>query len=509
LIATRKCKYRARLAASFVERSVEIVLERNPNLLDFFTNEAKEGIVANIIIYSDGTGQRGGLTFDERRSNIYKLFRATRCGPDSSVDPAEQLTFYDPGLGTLPPGHDFGVVWAVFRWFRNLVSQATGLGITANIIDCYAAIIRLWRPGDRIFLFGFSRGAYTVRCLSGVLGMCGVPTQGKDGEPLRRDENTAKRLAAEAVKKVYQHTETKSEVSATERERELLTQRSELARRFRTNYASADPVDAQKSNGDPYFIGVFDTVASLADPVVVIGLCTLAIGALVIFSVILAFFTSRFWFWFELFGLLLFATIGIAVIVNTIKRIHSELNLPRNKKWRVFHFTEWRMKFYDTALSTNVSLARHAISIDECRASFQRVAWGSRISEKRTQPEWLEQIWFAGNHSDIGGSYSENESRLSDISLKWMLDAAVSVGMKYDSSVLRLYPDPAGPQHDETRSSFFRYFKKLPRTIEHDSPLHPSVLERFKAAIVLDYDMMTPYRPENLSTHDAVKEYYK
>ena len=46
----------------------------------------------NIVIFSDGTGQRGGLLFDERRSNIYKLFRATRCGPDSPINPAEQLT---------------------------------------------------------------------------------------------------------------------------------------------------------------------------------------------------------------------------------------------------------------------------------------------------------------------------------------------------------------------------------------------------------------------------------
>ena len=58
----------------------------------------------NIVIFSDGTGQRGGVLVDERRSNIYKLYRATRCGPDSSVNPAEQLAFYNPGIGTLPPG---------------------------------------------------------------------------------------------------------------------------------------------------------------------------------------------------------------------------------------------------------------------------------------------------------------------------------------------------------------------------------------------------------------------
>ena len=61
----------------------------------------------NIVIFSDGTGQRGGLLFDERRSNIYKLYRATRCGPDSSINPAEQVTYYDPGIGTVPSGLGF------------------------------------------------------------------------------------------------------------------------------------------------------------------------------------------------------------------------------------------------------------------------------------------------------------------------------------------------------------------------------------------------------------------
>ena len=52
----------------------------------------------NILIFSDGTGQAGGLTPDERISNIYKLYRATRVGPDSSVDPGVQLVYYDAGL---------------------------------------------------------------------------------------------------------------------------------------------------------------------------------------------------------------------------------------------------------------------------------------------------------------------------------------------------------------------------------------------------------------------------
>src|SRR5688500_3747326 len=105
----------------------------------------------NIVIFSDGTGQRGGVFVDERRSNIYKLFRATRCGPDSTIDPEKQVAFYDPGLGTLPGG--VNSLWTLSRTIYNIASQATGLGLTGNIIDCYAAIIRLWRPGDRVFLF--------------------------------------------------------------------------------------------------------------------------------------------------------------------------------------------------------------------------------------------------------------------------------------------------------------------------------------------------------------------
>ena len=465
--------------------------------------------MANIIIYSDGTGQRGGLLFDERRSNIYKLFRATRCGPDSSVDPAEQLTFYDPGLGTAPPGHEgSGLIATAARAFYNLVSQATGLGITRNIIDCYAAIIRLWRPGDRIFLFGFSRGAYTVRCLSAVINLCGVPIRDKRGNPLRRDEKTARRIAEEGVKKVYQHTESRK-TFRTKRLEELFSQREELGHRFRERYASRDPASPNRANIYPYFIGVFDTVASLAKPLVATSIFLAAILLLAFPSwLILPFLALNmgFWIWFGALAGVGIIAAGLLLLTSLIR---FEFGLPINRNWRPFHLTKVHMEQYETDLSVEVSWARHAISIDECRKSFPRVEWGGSYSDKKTEPaDWFEQRWFAGNHSDIGGSYSENESRLSDISLRWMLEAAVKAGLKYDASVLKLYPDPTGPQHDETRSSLFRLAPRALRQIPNDAPLHPSVLERFKAAEVLDYDIMRPYRPENLRNHDAVKDNY-
>jgi uncharacterized protein (DUF2235 family) len=156
----------------------------------------------NILIYSDGTGMAGGIRFDEDRTNIYKLYRATRCGPDSCIDPNEQVAFYDPGLGSPADG---GFIWGtVGRRIYNLLSQATGLGITANIIDCYASLIRLYRSGDRVFLFGFSRGAYTVRSLGAVIALCGIPRRLPDGQPAPLDIAGSRHVATQAVKDVYQ-----------------------------------------------------------------------------------------------------------------------------------------------------------------------------------------------------------------------------------------------------------------------------------------------------------------
>src|ERR1700745_615811 len=127
----------------------------------------------NIVIFSDGTGQAGGINFDEARTNVYKLYRACRVGPDTRIDPSEQVAFYDPGLGSAADGGHFKVGW--LRTVYNGSSMVTGRCSSASIIGGYAAIIRLYEPGDRVILIGFSRGAYTVRSLAGVMSFCGIP----------------------------------------------------------------------------------------------------------------------------------------------------------------------------------------------------------------------------------------------------------------------------------------------------------------------------------------------
>jgi hypothetical protein len=69
---------------------------------------------------------------------------------------------------------------------RKYLSSALGVGLTRNVADCYEHILNVYEPGDRIFLFGFSRGAYTVRSVAGVINLCGVPIKDAEGKPIPR-----------------------------------------------------------------------------------------------------------------------------------------------------------------------------------------------------------------------------------------------------------------------------------------------------------------------------------
>jgi uncharacterized protein (DUF2235 family) len=488
----------------------------------------------NVVIFSDGTGQAGGFRFDEERSNVYKLYRATRCGPDSSIDPHEQLAFYDPGLGSQADGGHF--MGRLLRWVHNTVAQATGFGITRNIIDCYAALIRLWEPGDRIFIFGFSRGAYTIRCLAGVIAKCGVPRYPakRPDEPLRLDDASTHSLAAQAVKHIYQFTYPRKMRDATPHQKFLLEIREELASRFREDHSSFDQEDRNKANVYPYFIGVFDTVAALGNPVTS-ALFTLAflafaaglgmIGWLLtyfnetpLFGWLLAHLSFRNVFWGTITA---GALIAVAVYVFThFKWAYELFHDDWRKSLRTIHFNDPWMQFYDYDLNRNVGYARHAISIDEDRKNFQRVPWYSTKEASRDTYgiQWFEQVWFAGNHSDIGGSYPENESRLSDIALDWMLKWATVIpgGLKYDERVLQLSPYPEGMQHDEVRTGFGVITRltgytwpEQHRTMPSDAVVHRSVYHRFDLKAVQVYDVMIPYRPETLRTHKDFEPYYR
>lgn len=467
----------------------------------------------NILVFSDGTGQAGGIRPEQRLSNIYKLYRATRIDPTNSIDPAEQVAFYDAGLGT---DEDVGGTWLKFvRSVRKILGSATGRGISHNIADCYSFIVDHWEPGDRIWLFGFSRGAYTARCVANVISLCGVPTLDGAGTPLQRFSYRARQIADAAVTRVYEH-------GAGHPLADFEDERDELAQRFRVKYGS-DAIGLP--NADPYFIGVFDTVAALgtkggrrAGLWIVIGLTLFAVCAALALAGSIIFALP----WL-MSTLVLFASAFVAFAAKLWLNARRSISDYPAKGESRSHSISWKADNYDRKLSRRVRYARHAIAIDETRADFDRVRWGrnSVVREKESETdEPLIQLWFAGNHSDIGGSYPEPESRLSDIALTWMIEQATSPDIPHyllvDRSSLKLFPSSAGMQHCEIdgfanahpRLSQWFKWKKLIRKAVLGATLHPSVLDRFALPSVSQCGRNAPYRPAALREDDRVKGYY-
>lgn len=364
------------------------------------------------LVFSDGTGQRG---VPDRKgqagagsTNIYKMYLAARSN-------AAQRCFYDPGLGSDPVKP---LDWPT--WFNNLVSKATGLGITENIRNCYEFLLLNHDSDRRIGLFGFSRGAYTVRSLGGLLTLCGIPAPLQDGVDIRGENKPEKALRAKIIDRaiaIYQ-TEYGSKGAA---------KRAALAADFRAEYRCLD--------ANPHVIGVFDTVAALGLP-------------------------------------------GVMNLANPFKH-----------------------KFHNTALSNKVRYGFQALSVDENRKIFEPVLWDEPAAADGPQ---IEQVWFPGVHSDIGGGYAE--AGLANVSLKWMLDRCRQPGVDVDFGGLAPSADILDVQHDE-RTGFGIFWRPGLRTgfvvteAFDRAPLAPRIEDRLKAPTLA-------YRPEALGKHPRTRQFY-
>jgi uncharacterized protein (DUF2235 family) len=177
--------------------------------------------MANIIICADGTWNRPEEDIaKDFPSNVLKLARAIK--PASGN--LKQHVFYDWGLGS---------------YHSNISAGATGRGIHKNILDGYRYIVQNYSKHDKIYLFGFSRGAYTVRALCGLINNCGI---------LKRPD--AKRIAE--AWSIYKSANKKNHPNG------------EAAGKFRDDYC-------HKSRS-VHFVGVWDTVGALGIPFSIMGL---------------------------------------------------------------------------------------------------------------------------------------------------------------------------------------------------------------------------------------------
>jgi uncharacterized protein (DUF2235 family) len=330
----------------------------------------------NIVVCCDGTWNTPtemdhGLPSP---TNVVKLYYAL-------TKDAQQEVYYHPGVGT---GHN---------WWDKLAGGGTGEGLDQNIMSAYRWLGATYTPNDRIFLFGFSRGAYTVRSLGGLIGKCGL-----------LNLSTVKDEPEKVWKQV-------GEVFASYRNEVEFTNPNNYA------FHNVQPGHERKETTPIHFIGVWDTVGALGipDDLALLGL----------------------------------------------------IDSPT------------RYGFHDTALSSIVKFARHAVAIDEKRASFAPTLWSTH--DPKTD---FKQIWFPGVHCDVGGGYSE--TGLSDGALEWMMNEAKAPGcdLKFHPDISRqLKPDPLGPMHD-SYSGVFKALKTKPRPAPlmetNSADIHQSTKDRYQ-----------------------------
>ncbi len=290
---------------------------------------------------------------------IYKLLKEV--GPR-----VNQTVFYEAGI----QWQDWRSGWDVM----------VGRGINRQIRRAYGALASRYRPGDRIVLVGYSRGAYAVRSLAGVIDRVGL---------LRAESATVRN-----IRTAYRHYE--AAVS------------SDAALHFQREFCHEDsPIEA---------VAVFDTVKALG--------------------------------------------VRLPVI------------------WRL---TEHRHAFHDHALGATTKNGFHAVALDERRVAYKPVMWVCPT-------DWtghMEQVWFRGNHGDIGGQIvgAQQARPLSNIPLCWILSRLQDCGMELPEGALeRFEQDPSapssGPWHGWAKFFLFRRRRevgacrseRLHESVEADEP---------------------------------------
>jgi hypothetical protein len=335
-------------------------------------------VAKNIVLCSDGTGNS---TIKNRGTNVYKLYEAVDLETPSGARP--QVVFYDDGVGTggLKP--------------LRVLGGAFGYGFARNVRDLYMDLARVYRPGDAIYLFGFSRGAYTIRALGGLLATCVV----LDGNAL--SEEDLRHGVTEAYN-VYRLR------FRPQRDQKMAAARAEEFRRTHRVHQPFDPVRIA-------FIGVWDTVGAVGLP-----------------------------------------------DDAALKKLLWMLT-----RYRIPWFTDYR-------LGDIVDRACHALAIDDERQTFHPILWDGRKADGTIDAR-LEQVWFAGVHSNVGGGYPKQGMSL--VTLDWMMGHARAAGLRFSRVDSVLYHERRNV-HDmlyDSRRGLAFFYRYAPRDLRY-------LAERYKTA---------------------------
>jgi uncharacterized protein (DUF2235 family) len=211
-----------------------------------------------LVLCLDGTSNT--LTGRQRDTNVLRLFEHLAVHED--VHQSQQLLYYDPGVGSpdaLPvtgPGD-----WLGRKWER-ISGLAYGRGIFDNVLQAYAWLMHHWSPGCEVYIFGFSRGAFTARSVAGMVNLFGIVRPEHDAllSTLARvyfssSEGPVKVGGVPLRQKAAQAT------LGLELEEGTTRTRGSIAEQIRQSFARGDRAEA-----GVHFIGVWDTVESVGLP---------------------------------------------------------------------------------------------------------------------------------------------------------------------------------------------------------------------------------------------------
>lgn len=369
------------------------------------------GVGKNIVVCSDGTGNSA---LKGRGTNVFKLFESVDVHRPGKI---RQVVIYDDGVGTQS------------NKFIRLLSAATGLGLGRNVRQLYTELAHVYNPGDRIYLFGFSRGAFTVRTLAGLIYQCGVldhALSDKGGEAelrarsydaYRAYRGTHPAFVSWLVSGVFHIVRPlvrpfigwipvfnymcRRKLTVKQVRDEYALGSKNPSHRFSkfVAHGAQQPHENERPVVPPIeCIGVWDTVAALGVP----------------------------FKW-------------LAFLVNNVV---YRFQLPGND------------------LCRNVNHGFHALSIDDERQTFHPALW--------REDERVEQVWFSGVHTDVGGGYERHGVSLT--TLGWMIDKLALLGpdsvsfVPGDLAYIKSHRNVTDKVHD-SRAGKYTFYRYAPRRI--------------------------------------------
>jgi uncharacterized protein (DUF2235 family) len=370
----------------------------------------------NILVFSDGTGNSSGKL---QRTNVWRAYKAVDLADPQNPQHPRQFAFYDDGVGT-----------SSFRPIAWL-GGAFGVGLARNVRDLYAFICRTYRPGDQIYCFGFSRGAFTIRVLVGLMMSQGLVPY--DGSEANLQRNVAAAYRAYRRKRF-------GTIAGLEKP---LRQLRDLFIRLRNrvcgfeDYAELPRIGLESTSDELHvrFVGVWDTVAAYGLPVD------------------------------EL-------TRAVDQYIWPLSMPDRDLNPRVERAMHALSLDDERNTFHPQLWNEGPPPASSGGVPVGPPNGGRRV---SAVGEER-----LSQVWFAGAHSDVGGGYGDEA--VSYVSLHWIMGGAQAAGVRFEPRIWQEYlalSDENGPVHD-SRKGLAGYYRYNPRRIDRLTRTPEVRIERVK-----------------------------